>query len=149
MVRPESDHGGRAADLRAQIKVLDKKISSLVATAEAADEVAELSAMISTRSRERKALKNELAAMLREGPSDQDIASMASALGGLATVLTQATADEKGRLYRSLNILLTYHPQQRCVDASLALRTAQGQSSDQRSGRDNACPEGDLNPHPR
>lgn len=149
VVRPESDHGGRAADLRAQIKVLDKKISSLVATAEAADEVAELSAMISTRSRERKALKNKLAGMLREGPSDQDIASMATALGGVATVLTLATAEEKGRLYRSLDIMLTYHPEERCVEASLALRSAQGQSSDQGTGRDNACPEGDLNPHPR
>lgn len=137
---PESEHTARASELRQKIKALDKKINALVATAEVAEEVAELAAMIKSRSQERQAYKAELAQILQAAPTKEDLAKIAQALGGVTRILTIAGPQEKGQLYRTLGLHLAYHPGQRRVEASLAL----GGLDHRNGGRANMCPEGEL-----
>jgi site-specific DNA recombinase len=88
--------------------------------------VADLTAALRRRTAERDELKARLERVERpRAMSAAQISELAKELGGLSTVLSDATAAERVKVYASLDLRLDYDPHQRRVKATADLgRTA-------------------------
>jgi DNA invertase Pin-like site-specific DNA recombinase len=93
----------------AELGVLDRKISNLIAAIEIGGDTKLLTAQLAQRNAEREALKTRVAIAASPAALTADqIAELVQQLGGIAAILREATPAERGAAYQTLGIRMTY-----------------------------------------
>jgi site-specific DNA recombinase len=117
----------RHAALQRQLSDANRKVGALIAAVESGVAVADLTAALRRRTAERDELKARLERVERpRAMSAAQISELANELGGLSTVLSDATAAERAEVYASLGLRLDYDPHQRRVKATADLSRVAG-----------------------
>ena len=100
MQEPDPSEAAKAADLRAQIKDVTKKIDALVAAIEAGADLASVTEKLRMREAERALAQTRLDDLSRApgALSPADIEALTERLGGIATILADAPADKRRAL---------------------------------------------------
>jgi site-specific DNA recombinase len=117
----------RHAALQRQLSDANRKVAALIAALESGVAVADLAAALRRRTAERDELKARLERVERpRAMSAAQISELANDLGGLTTVLSDATAAERAEVYASLGLRLDYDPHLRRVKATADLSRVAG-----------------------
>jgi site-specific DNA recombinase len=117
----------RHAALRRRLNDANRKVAVLIEAVESGVAVADLTAALRRRTAERDELKASLERVERpHAMSAAQISELAEELGGLFTVLSDATAAERAEVYASLDLHLDYDPHQRRVKATADLSRVAG-----------------------
>ena len=99
----------RHAGLRAQLGEVDRKIAHLMDAIESGGDAALLMGQLAKRNAEREALKVRIATAA--GPSalkPSEVAALLRELGGMATVLANASPEGRSEIYAALGVQITY-----------------------------------------
>jgi hypothetical protein len=119
---PEPSIEARHANLRARLAEIDKATSKLVTAIEAGTDPAVMNPRLADLRAEREAVTRRLASLEsqdRLSPADIDV--LLAELGGLGSVLGEATPPEKASIYHGLGLHLIYHPANNAVVATADL----------------------------
>jgi DNA invertase Pin-like site-specific DNA recombinase len=119
---PEPSIEARHANLRARLAEIDKATSNLVTAIEAGTDPAVINPRLADIRAEREAATRQLACLeSRDRLSPADIDVLLAELGGLGSVLGEATPPEKASIYHGLGLQLVYHPADKTVVATADL----------------------------
>ena len=119
---PEPSMEKRHASLRARHTEIDKATTNLVKAIEAGTDAAVINPRLADLRAEREAVTRQLASLQSpERLSPMDIDALLEELGGLGSVLSEATPPEKASIYRDLGLHLVYHPADKAVVATADL----------------------------
>jgi site-specific DNA recombinase len=119
---PEPSIEKRHASLRARLPEIDKATTNLVTAIEAGTDPAVINPRLADLRAEREAVTRQLANLQSpERLSPMDIDALLLELGGLGSVLREATQPEKVSIYHGLGLHLVYHPADKAVVATADL----------------------------
>jgi site-specific DNA recombinase len=119
---PEPSIEKRHASLRARLTEIDKATTNLVTAIEAGTDPAVINPRLADLRAEREAVTRQLASLgSPERLSPMDIDALLVELGGLGSVLREATQPEKVSIYHGLGLHLVYHPADKAVVATADL----------------------------
>ena len=119
---PEQPIAAGHAGLRARRAEIDKATSNLVTAIEAGTDPAVINPRLADLRTEREAVTRQLASLdapCRLSPTEIDV--LLAELGGLGSVLSEATQPEKASIYHGLGLQLVYHPAGKAVVATADL----------------------------
>jgi hypothetical protein len=106
----EDDSASAAkAGVQAELREVDCKIENLVAAVEAGGDPGALTEQLAKRTAERDALRARLAAAVAPSAlKPKEIARLVEELGGISSILQEATPEERSAAYAALGLQLTY-----------------------------------------
>jgi site-specific DNA recombinase len=139
----EQDADTAADELRRTIEDCDAKVGRYRAALDAGGDPALITGWI----KETTAIRNAAQARLGLVPgkparmSDDQIAKITEALGGLLGLLNQAEPRDRAEIYARVGLKMIYQPGAETVLAQVTSSALDGVA--------NVCPRGDLNPHAR
>ena len=119
--------GGGYAALQRQLSEANRKVAALVNALESGVAVEGLTAALRRRTAERDELKARLERAERpRAMSAAQISELVEELGGLSSVLGEATGAERAQVYASLGLRLDYDPYLRRIKATADLSRVAG-----------------------
>ena len=120
--QPEPIIEAQHANLHARLAEIDKATANLVSAIEAGTDPAIVNPRLAQLRAEREMVAHQLANLDspdRLSPADIDV--LMTELGGLPTILGEATPPEKVTIYQALGLHLVYQPDQNAVVATADL----------------------------